>query len=176
MIHLAKCFPGWRFVAVEPAPAMMRVCQEKIRRAGLEERCEFHEGYLETLDERHGPFDAATCLLVSHFFMDRGRRTEFFSEIVRRLKPGGLLVSSDLTGDMSEQEYWRMRPLWVRLLIDAGIAGENLEGFIAAHGKAVDLLSPEQTREMLRTAGFAEVTAIYQCLYIQGWLSKARES
>ncbi|MDB6076574.1 MAG: hypothetical protein JWO82_321 [Akkermansiaceae bacterium] len=166
VIHLAERFPGWRLVAVEPAPAMMAVCREKVREAGLLERCDFHEGYLEMLPEREEGFDAATCLLVSHFFMNLGRRTEFFRGIAARLKPGGWLVSSDLAGDMAGEEYWQVRVLWERVM----------EGSASAHGNRVDLLPREEMRAMLGSAGFEEVAEIYQWLLIHGWVARRGEA
>lgn len=162
LIHLAGRFPGWRFVALEPAPAMMAVCRAKVAAAGLGERCEFHEGTLETLPGGPGDFDAATCLLVSHFMMDLRRRTGFFREIAARLKPCGVLVSSDLCGNMAGQEYWQVRELWERMI----------EGSAAAHGNLVDLLPREEMKAMLGRAGFDHVAEIYQCLLIHGWLSR----
>ena len=46
-------------------------------------RCEFHEGYLDSLPSSE-PFGAATSLLVSQFVRDPVARAEFF-----RASPGG---------------------------------------------------------------------------------------
>ncbi|WP_312571670.1 class I SAM-dependent methyltransferase, partial [Stutzerimonas balearica] len=52
ILHLAQCRPGWTFTAVEPSGAMLQVLCDKATRAGIEQRCQFHEGYLETLPEQ----------------------------------------------------------------------------------------------------------------------------
>ena len=49
ILHLASRFPGWRFTAVEPARGMLDVCRRRADEAGIAERCEFHEGYLDSL-------------------------------------------------------------------------------------------------------------------------------
>lgn len=86
ILHLAQCRPGWTFTAVEPSGAMLQVLCDKATRAGIEQRCQFHEGYLETLPEQ-APFDAATCLLVSQFMLERDARIGFFRGIAARLGP-----------------------------------------------------------------------------------------
>jgi len=43
LVSLAKSFPQWSFVAVEPSRSMLEVCRERVQRAGLSDRCElFH--------------------------------------------------------------------------------------------------------------------------------------
>jgi tRNA (cmo5U34)-methyltransferase len=49
LIDLARRFPGWRFVAVEPSAPMLDICRRKAEEHGIADRCEFHQGYLETL-------------------------------------------------------------------------------------------------------------------------------
>ncbi|NIU61299.1 MAG: methyltransferase domain-containing protein, partial [Pseudomonas stutzeri] len=83
ILHLAQCRPGWTFTAVEPSGAMLHVLRDKATRAGIEQRCQFHEGYLETLPEQ-APFDAATSLLVSQFILERDVRIGFFRDIAAR--------------------------------------------------------------------------------------------
>ena len=104
LISLAHAFPEWQFTAVEPAAPMLDICRQRVEEFGIASRCTFHEGYLESLPASR-PFDAATCLLVSHFFVQKDERRNFFSQIAARLCPGGYLVSSDLVSDMSSSAY-----------------------------------------------------------------------
>ncbi|WP_264488307.1 class I SAM-dependent methyltransferase [Luteolibacter arcticus] len=46
---MAARFPGWRFTAVEPSGAMLDHCRKKATEAGIVDRCECHEGYLDSL-------------------------------------------------------------------------------------------------------------------------------
>lgn len=101
---LAHAFPAWHFTIVEPATAMIEVCRQRINESGLTERCSFHEGFIDSLPSSE-PFDAATCLLVSHFIMQPTERSAFFSRIAARLRSGALLVSSDLSADMTSEAY-----------------------------------------------------------------------
>ena len=104
LIYLAQHFPQWHFTAVEPAAAMLDICRRRIEESGIASRCTLHEGYLASLPASQ-PFDAATCLLVSHFILDKEARTDLFCQIGARLRLGGYLVSADLVADMSAAEY-----------------------------------------------------------------------
>ncbi len=69
--YLARRFPRWSFTAVEPSGAMLEVCRNKAIEGGYAERCQFHEGFLQSLPEQDA-FDAATCFLVSQFILEPG--------------------------------------------------------------------------------------------------------
>src|SRR5690606_38386492 len=49
--HLARRFPRWRFLALDPAPAMIEACRARAGRDGFADRCEFHAGVVETLPD-----------------------------------------------------------------------------------------------------------------------------
>src|SRR6185437_1593975 len=49
LIYLAERFPSSRFVAVEPSAPMLDVCRRKAEETGIAARCEFVEGYLESV-------------------------------------------------------------------------------------------------------------------------------
>ena len=86
LAHLARARPGWRFTAVELSGEMLRRCRALAEREGFAGRCVFHEGYLDSLPEA-GPFDAATCFLVSQFLLDRGERVGFFHCVFTLIRP-----------------------------------------------------------------------------------------
>src|SRR3546814_17935239 len=81
--HLAQRNPHWHFTAVEPSGSMLAICRQRAEKEGFVSRCQFHEGYLESLpaEKRH---DAGTCFLVSQFILDQQSRTGFFREIANR--------------------------------------------------------------------------------------------
>lgn len=90
LVHLAHKNLGWHFTAVEPSGRMLEVCQRRAEQEGFASRCQFHEGYLDSLAPGE-PHDAATCFLVSQFILDQQARSDFFKGIASRLKqPGGL--------------------------------------------------------------------------------------
>jgi len=173
LIRLAGWFPNWTFVAVEPAPAMLDVCREKARKAGIESRCDFHEGYLESLPQQDG-FDAATCLLVSHFIMDSADRTAFFGKIGERLMPGGFLASSDLSADMSSVTYRRQLEMWLSAMGHSGMSPEQVDEYRSAQGRDVALLPPDEVAALIEAAGFEPPVLVCQFLLIHGWISKVK--
>ncbi len=93
LINLAQAFPLWRFTAVEPAIAMLDVCRQRVEECGITARCTFHEGYLDSLP-KSDPFEAATCLVVSHFIMEKEERRNFFNQIASSLPPAVRQTSS----------------------------------------------------------------------------------
>ena len=115
LIHLANRFPGWRFTAVEPSGVMLDVCRHQVDEAGITDRCYFHEGYLDSLptEENH---DAATCFLVSQFILEKEARSEFFQQIANRLKPGGILASSDLSAEVGSESFEALLRIWQRVM------------------------------------------------------------
>ncbi|WP_017748515.1 class I SAM-dependent methyltransferase [Scytonema hofmannii] len=115
LIDLAQTFPRWQFIAVEPAAPMLDICRQKAEACGIASRCTFHEGYLNSLPTSDS-FGAATCLLVSHFFMQQSERRDFFREIAARLLPNGYLVSSDLASNISTESYQSLLEVWLRML------------------------------------------------------------
>ena len=168
---LAARWPAWQFTIVEPSGAMLALCRERARRDGFEARCRFHEGYLADLPEDE-PFDAATSLLVSQFIVDPAARVDFFRGIARRLRPDGLLVSSDLAADVSSRDYEVMLGLWLRMMQGAGVPAAGVEQMRAAYAKDVAILPPGQVAALIRSAGFDEAIGFYQAGLIHAWRSR----
>jgi len=171
LIALAEANPEWTFVAVEPAPAMLAKCREKAEALGIACRCTFHEGYLDSLQNSE-PFDAATCLLVSHFILKREERVAFFSEISSRLRSGGLLASADISSDMDSPEFKTLLPVWCGMLSESGHEPEQVKSYVAALGTGASVLPPDEVAAIIKDGGFAQATLFYQSLLIHGWLSR----
>lgn len=171
LAHLARARPGWRFTAVEPSGEMLRRCRERAQAEGFLDRCAFHEGYLDSLPATD-LFDAATCFLVSQFLLDRGERVDFFRGIAQRLRPGGLLASTDLAADTASSGYEVLLGAWARMMAAAEVAPEAIERMRRAYGQDVAVLPPAQVEAILREAGFALPVPFFQAGLIHGWLSR----
>ena len=168
LVMLARTFPGWSFTAVEPSTAMLDQCRRKLAAIGAEPRCQFHEGYLETL-EAPGPFDAATSILVSHFLVDREERCQFFRSIADRLVAGGPLVTADLAWDPESPSLETMFRHWFAFN-EAG--PEEAAKFRSALGKQVAMLAPESVEQILVDGGFEVPGRIFQSLFIHVWYAR----
>lgn len=172
IVYLAKRFPRWTFVAVEPSSAMLRVGQAKAEKEGVADRCHFHEGFLASLPVGAGGFDAATCFLVSQFILEPEARADFFRAIAARLRPGGLLASSDLAADVTSEAYAALLQMWLNMMSAAGVPTASLEQIRAAYARDVAILPPAQVTELLHSGGFAESQVFYQAGLIHAWLSR----
>ncbi len=170
MAFLAKRFPEWRFTAVEPSGPMLLVCRQKAEVEGFISRCRFHEGYLETLP-KEGIFDGATSFLVSQFILDPQARTEFFREIAARLRPGGILVSSDLSGDSGSSQYDSMLNIWMKKMAAAKVSPEWIERMRETYTTDVAILTPAQVESIIRSGGFEEPIRFFQAGLIHAWFS-----
>lgn len=171
LIYLAREFPQWQFTSVEPAPAMLDICRQKAEESEVAARCTWHEGYLESLPISE-PFDAATCLLVSHFFMQQEERRNFFSQIASRLRPQGYLVSADLASDMSTSSYQSLREVWTRMLEYAEYPDRDIEKFLASHGRDAAVLPPNEVSSIIGSSGFDSPVLFLQTLFIHAWYAR----
>jgi tRNA (cmo5U34)-methyltransferase len=171
LAHLAIRKPDWRFTAVEPSGAMLNECRQRAGAEGFASHCEFHEGYLESLSVDR-TFDAATCFLVSQFILDPSARARFFREISRRLKPGGLLASSDLASDIESPGYEVLLRGWMNMMAAADITQEGIERMRRAFATDVAVIAPSKVASIIEAGGFEAPVEFFQAGLIHAWLSK----
>ncbi|WP_237044575.1 class I SAM-dependent methyltransferase [Aquipseudomonas alcaligenes] len=171
LAHLAAQNPGWRFTAVEPSAAMLDVCRQRAEQDGFAARCDFHEGYLESLPAT-AAHDAATCFLVSQFILEPPARSAFFAEIAERLTPGGLLASSDLAADVDSAEYEVLLTAWMHMMAAAEVSSETMARMRQAYARDIGVLSPERTAAIIAAGGFTLPVPFFQAGLIHAWLSR----
>jgi tRNA (cmo5U34)-methyltransferase len=171
ILYFAAKNPGWQFTVVEPSAAMLDQCRQNAERAGLMERCRFHQGYLESL-EAGDQFDAATCFLVSQFILDQQQRIAFFQQILQRLKPGATLASTDLAADVQSAEYGLLLRDWMNLMAVADLSEKAMARMRNAYEKEVGVIPAVQVEGLLRSAGFHSSLQFFQAGLIHGWLSR----
>lgn len=171
ILHLAQKFPGWRFTAVEPSTAMLAVFRRRAEEQGISSRCVFHPGYLDSLPSDEA-FDAATAFLVSQFILDRHVRAKFFRDIADRLRPEGILLSSDLSGDLSTAEDQSLLEVWIHLLKGGGISPEEAGKMREAYKRDVAVLPPAEVRSIITSGGFDSPVLFFQAGLIHAWYAK----
>jgi tRNA (cmo5U34)-methyltransferase len=159
--YFAEKFPDWTFVAVEPSAGMVAAATRRAAANGYADRCSFHTGYLETLPASD-PFDCATALLVSQFILSEDERTRFFADIGRRLKPGGMLASSDLASDVGSATYASLLELWLRTMAASDIPPERVQHAREAYARDVAILPPARIQALIASAGFTTPVQFYQ--------------
>jgi len=171
MAYLARVAPGWSFTSVEPSGPMLDVCRQRARDEGFLSRCQFHEGYLNSLPDSE-PHDGATCFLVSQFILEEAARVRFFRDIATRLVPGGTLASSDLASDVGSNVYPSLLRVWIRLMSSTGVPPEVLEKTRAAYAKDVAILPPTQVESLIASAGFSTPIQFYQAGLMHAWYAR----
>ncbi len=175
LAHLAKKNPAWRFTAVEPSGPMLDVCKRRAEKVGYASRCHFYEGYLDSLSVAE-PYDAATCFLVSQFILDQQARSEFFREISRKLKSGGILASSDLASDVKSSEYEVLLLAWMNMMAASDISPEGIDRMRKAYANDVGVLPPSRIASIIESGGFEPPVQFFQAGLIHAWLSKCATS
>lgn len=170
LLVLARFFPGWRFVALDPSAPMLEVCRRKADEAGIAGRCEFHAAHVHGLPPG-GSFDAATTILVSQFITDPAARTAFYREIAQRLRPDGLLVTADLiTAPAGRHES--LLSVWQRMMRHVGASEAQIQATLASYGRDVALLPAAALEGLLTEAGFVRPVCFSQSLLIHAWYAR----
>lgn len=174
MSYLAAKFPRWQFTAVEPSAAMLNECRQRAAAEGFAERCHFHQGYVDSLPvgDAH---DGATCFLVSQFMLEQDDRIGFFRAIGERLRPGGILASSDLSGDVHATGFEALLRCWLGVMESGGVTPDGLARMREAYATDVSILPPGQVATLLKFAGFANPVQFYQSGLIHAWFSTRPE-
>ncbi|WP_041521661.1 class I SAM-dependent methyltransferase [Gilvimarinus agarilyticus] len=169
LLHLARQHAGWRFTAVEPSGAMLAVCRDKAEQAGVTSRCEFYQSYLNEQPSipQH---DAATCFLVSQFILEGAERVQFFRDIAARLKPKGLLVSADLSAQVTSPEFEVLLRSWM-VMTSGETTKEGLARMRSTYTNDVGVLPPNEVSALIRAGGFDSPIPFFQAGLIHGWLA-----
>ncbi|MBI1359904.1 MAG: methyltransferase domain-containing protein [Alphaproteobacteria bacterium] len=161
--------PGWRYVAVDPAGAMLDQAKEEIGTAAS--RVEWIEGYID--DAPAGPFDAATCLLTLHMMKDDGTKLAALKETRARLKPGAPFILVDNCVDAAAPDFRRQMDRYSQFAQDSGVAPD----FVARARESVEsagtCVSGARNEELLREAGFGTIEGFYTALSWRGWVATA---
>lgn len=169
--HLAGLFPHWTFTAVEPSPAMLTACRERADAQGYAQRCRFHEGYLDSLPAGE-PFNAATSFLVSQFILDASERSAFFRAIAERLRPGGLLASSDLAADLSSAAQQSLLEVWFRTMATADLSPDALQRMREAYERDVAVRAAPEIERIIASGGFESPVPFFQAGLIHAWYAR----
>jgi tRNA (cmo5U34)-methyltransferase len=165
---MAESQPGWTFVGVDPAREMLRLARETLGQDA--ERVHFVEGYID--DVADGPFGGAVCLLTLHF-LEPKERERTVREIHRRLKSGAQFVAahSSFPQEPCERDRWLSR--YEAFAVSSGVEPEMARQARDAVSGSVELLSPEQDEEILRSAGFVKFEQFYRAFTWCGWIAYA---
>lgn len=167
ILALAHARPGWSFVGVDPSHEMLNVCRERLERDGLMARCELVQGYVEDVPADTG-YDAVVSLFVAHF-VQRQDRPGFYRHIQERLKPGGYLVSAEISYDLDAAEFSLMLKNWEQVQSLMGATPEAIASLPDVLRNTLCVLSPAETEQLIRTSGLTMPVQFFQAFMISGW-------
>lgn len=167
ILSLAKAYPEWTFVAVEPSLSMLNVAKKRIQEAGFADRCEFVHGYSNDLPTT-SKYDAALAVFVAHF-IKREDRIDFYKSLVTRLLPGGILINTELSFDLESPEFPSMLKNWESIQKLMGGTPESLASLPQQLREILTVLPPNETEELIRRSGIDLPTRFFQSFIINGW-------
>lgn len=163
---LAEAHPGWSFDGIDPSPDMLRLARQTV--AAHAERIRLVEGYIDSAPD--GPYDGATALLTFHF-IPREQRLATLAHIHRRLKPGAAFLLAHISFPQTEPE----RSQWIARHVGYSAAPDADPGQLQQAREAIagrlTIFAPEEEEEMLRQAGFTDVSLFYAGLSFRGWVA-----
>ena len=166
ILSLAKAYPGWSFVGIDPSEEMLAVGRHRLEQAGVLDRCELLQGYAQ--DAPRDEFDAVVSLLVAHF-IKREERPAFYSAIHERLKPGGRFASAEISGDLDAPQFPAMLDDWKRVQTMMGATPESLAKLGGMMRDVLGVVPPADTEALWEAAGFERPVPFFQAFMIRGW-------
>lgn len=165
---MADAQPGWSFDGVDPSAPMLNLAERTV--ADHASRVRLHEGYAG--DAPEGPFDGATCILTMHF-VPREQRLQTLLQIRRRLQPGAPFVQAHISFPQVEPQRSRWIDRHVTYGALQGLTAEQLESARQAIAARLAILDPLEEEDLLRQAGFTQVTQFYAAFSFRGWVAYA---
>ncbi|PTW63163.1 tRNA (cmo5U34)-methyltransferase [Breoghania corrubedonensis] len=170
IVSLAHAQTGWSFVGVDPSAEMLEVCRRRLKQANVLDRCELAHGYIDQAPQGED-FDAVLSMLVAHFIA-RSDRSGFYREIRDRLKPGGYFISTEICVDLDSAEFPAMLKNWERVQTLMGATPDSLQKLPEMLRDTLSVLSPSETRTLLKTAGFDLPVPFFQAFLVRGFFAK----
>ena len=167
IFSLSSAFPEWTFVGVDPSVGMLDVCREKLKSAGMSDRCELIQGYVDDAPQGER-FDIALSILVAHF-VKREDRLGFYNAMTSRLADNGILVNTEISFDLNSQEFPSMLKNWESVQQLMGATPESIANLPQVLREMLAVISPKETEVLLQQSGIHLPTRFYQAFMICGW-------
>ena len=167
ILALARLYPEFIFVGVDPSIGMIEVCRERLAEAGALHRCELIQGYADDLPQGEA-FDAALSILVAHF-VKRVDRLAFYQAICKRLGPNGVFVDTEISFDLDAPEFPSMLRSWAAMQSLTGATPESLANLSTQLRDVLTVLPPAETEDLLKQSGIPLPVRFFQAFMICGW-------
>lgn len=158
---------NWAITGIDPSPEMIRLAKEKFT---INDNVVLIEGLLTDL-EIGKKYGAATLLLVLHFLDDNGQKLDLLKEIAKRLAPGAMFVTLDITGNKNQI---RQNLKVLRYLLPNGLDEEQINNRLNRIENEFFPVSEERLSELFAEAGFEPPIRFFQSTIYMGWLTKKK--
>ena len=168
--YLAGVAPGWHFVGVDPASAMLDLARAT---AGpvAGDRLQLIEGTVANAPA--GPFDAATCILVLGLIPDDGAKLATLAEVRRRLKPNAPFILVDQCIDRSAPDLELRLNRYAAYARQSGVDASAVAGAKEAVASLRSMVPAWRNEQLLSEAGFKEMEVFYVGMAWRGWFAYA---
>ncbi len=173
VLAMAAAYQGWRFTAVEPSSAMMATARRRLTREGVDARVHLIEDTVLALPS-DAAFDAAVCILVSHFLADDGRRAGLFAAIGGHLRRGAPLLLADLHRPHSDRETVDQTRAWHAWCRSEGWDDDKIGKMVAHLARDVHPLDDGRLATLLDEASFEPPIPFFRSLMFQAWWCRRR--
>lgn len=168
--YLASVEPGWRFVGVDPAGAMLDLART-VAGPIAGDRLTLIEGTI--VDAPAGPFDAATCLLVLGLIADNGGKLALLEEVRKRLKPEAPLILVDHCIDRVAPNVERRLARYAQYALRSGVDADTVANAKTAVGALESMVPTGRNEALLDEAGFHDAEVFYVGMAWRGWIAYA---
>lgn len=168
--YLAGVEPGWRFVGVDPASAMLDLARATAGTVAGD-RLQLIEGTV--LDAPVGPFDAATCILVLGLVPDDRGKLDLLSETRQRLKPGAPFILVDQCIDRSSPDFQLRLNRYANYARRSNVDAETVSSARAAVGALESMVPAWRNEQLLGEAEFHNIEVFYVGMAWRGWVAYA---
>jgi tRNA (cmo5U34)-methyltransferase len=174
ILSLAKAFPEWTFVGIDPSAPMLDVCRERLSAAGVINRCELVHGYVHDAPSGEN-FDIALSILVGHF-VKREDKLSFYRGMCQRLRQGGCLINAEISIDLNSADFPSMLRCWEGVQSLMGANADSLQALPKQLREVLSILPPMEIEEVLTQSGVDSPVRFFQALMICAWFGTKKSS
>lgn len=167
IFSLAHAFPEWKFVGVDPSASMLAVCAERLKKAGLWDRCELVHGYIHDVTAVES-FDGVLGVLVGHFVRHEDR-LGFYQNMTARLKKGGVFINTEISYDLNSDKFPSMLKNWEQIQARMGATPESLANLPKQLREFLTILSNDEVEELMSQCALEIPIKFFQAFMISGW-------
>lgn len=166
--YLLQACPQAQFTVTELSERMLCQAEANVKPWNTDARVQFLLGsHTDFQPQLMSQFDAVLAILVTHFVPFTAKQT-FFNAAFHCLKDEGLFVSYDLMQRHSILEQVALQ----NLVQQQGLSEPQSQKMLERLEDDFYSLDSQTTVQMLRQAGFDEITTFMQILCYQGFCAK----